>query len=67
MENQDWIRESVRSRKRTFVRRMAMLIVFGFFFWQIAGGFLGPSVSAVSSERYCGSARNYNFSDCSGG
>ncbi len=31
MENQDWIRESVRSRKKTFVRRMAMLIVFGFF------------------------------------
>ena len=47
MKNQYGLCESDRSRKQILFRRVAMLVVFGLFFWQIAGGLQESSASVV--------------------
>ncbi|MFK5926995.1 MAG: hypothetical protein QM483_10225 [Desulfuromusa sp.] len=54
MKNQYGLCKSERSRKQILFRRAAMLIVFGFFFWQIAEGLLASSTSVVSAMDGCG-------------
>lgn len=61
MKKQYGFFESEQSRKHIFFRRVVILIVFGLFFWQIAGGSLVAGAFAVSGSNSSSNSGVSNF------